>query len=356
VDGENGLAKVTMRSRDGATAEVYLHGAHLTSWRPARGGDEQLFVSARSEFRDGVAIRGGIPVIFPQFASEGPLPKHGFARTSAWALASSGEDADGNAVASFVLEDSEATRAIWPAAFRLTLGVTVGGARLDVALSAENTGSGDLAFTAALHTYLRVADAARAELVGLRGGRYRTSPAEFHVDDGESIHFDRAIDRVYVHAPAHLTLAEQTREVALDRANFPDVVVWNPGAAAAAELKDMEPDGERRMVCVEAAVVQTPVSLAPRQRWWGSQTFTARSRATEHLERGMSAEEESPNSDPRVGLTAQLRQLEEFVARTEQSGEELPPEAAEMVARLREIMLALEGLTSTFGDADGAPR
>ena len=73
VPGRGGLEKVVLRSRDGALAEVYLHGAHVTSWRPAGTREERLFLSERSEFRGGAAIRGGIPVIFPQFAAEGPL-------------------------------------------------------------------------------------------------------------------------------------------------------------------------------------------------------------------------------------------------------------------------------------------
>ena len=53
---------------------------------------------------------------------------------------------------------------------------------------------------------------------------------------------------------------------------------------------------------------------------------------------------------PREGLAAQLRQLEAFVARAESDGDALPPEAMEMVARLREIMHALDGLSSTFDE------
>jgi hypothetical protein len=51
----------------------------------------------------------------------------------------------------------------------------------------------------------------------------------------------------------------------------------------------------------------------------------------------------------RDGLAAQLRELEAFVAQSEAQGEELPPEAVEMIVRLREIVRALDGLTSSLG-------
>src|SRR5436305_1852990 len=85
VAGEGGLPKLILVAPDGARAEIYLHGAHVTSWIPA-GDGERLFLSASSAFRPGAAIRGGVPVVFPQFSDRGPLPKHGFARTSEWEL------------------------------------------------------------------------------------------------------------------------------------------------------------------------------------------------------------------------------------------------------------------------------
>ena len=54
----------------------------------------------------------------------------------------------------------------------------------------------------------------------------------------------------------------------------------------------------------------------------------------------------------REGLASQLRELEAFVARTEAQGEEMPPEAIEMIARLREIVRALDGLTSSMGGGE----
>ncbi|HEV7992461.1 MAG TPA: hypothetical protein VGP25_11595 [Gemmatimonadaceae bacterium] len=57
----------------------------------------------------------------------------------------------------------------------------------------------------------------------------------------------------------------------------------------------------------------------------------------------------------RDGLATQLRALEEFVARSESEGDALPPEANEMIARLREIVQALDGLTASIATEQGAP-
>jgi glucose-6-phosphate 1-epimerase len=268
------LDRVVLRSADGASAEVHLHGAHVTSWRPALSGDERLFLSARSGFHGTAAIRGGIPVIFPQFASEGPLPKHGFARTSVWTLAEEKRELDGSAIAVFALSSSGHTQTIWPASFLATLAVRLHGSTLRVELDVQNTGAETFAFTAALHTYLRVHDVQQTELAGLNGTRYRESakPGVFKVDDDDVLRIVGEVDRVYVDAPRRLVMREPDRELAIEAAGFRDVVVWNPGARAT-ELKDMEPQGELRMLCVEAGAVQHPIRLHADDRWVGSQTL-----------------------------------------------------------------------------------
>jgi glucose-6-phosphate 1-epimerase len=267
---------VALRSTDGATANVYLHGAHVTSWKPARDSDERLFLSERSEFRPNAAIRGGIPVIFPQFAAEGPLPRHGFARTSEWTLDEL-STRGGDAVASLSLRDSPATRAVWDHAFVATLVVRVGGDQLAVSLAVENRGQTPLAFTGALHSYLRVFDVRDTTLVGLRGTKHRESgaPGALAKETGDVLHVEGEMDRVYVDVPRTLTLWEPERSLEIGFDGFPDAVIWNPGAARAATLADMEPAGERRMLCVEAAVVQHPVSVAAGERWIGTQRFRA---------------------------------------------------------------------------------
>jgi len=267
---------VVLRSTDGALANVYLHGAHVTSWKPARDGDERLFLSDRAEFRAGAAIRGGIPVIFPQFAAEGPLPRHGFARTSEWTL-DGVTTKGGDAIATLSLRDTAESRAIWNHEFLATLAVRVGGDQLAVSFAVENRGSAPLSFTAALHSYLRVYDARDTTLVGLRGTKRRESgaPGSLAREPDDALRFDDEVDRVYADVPRTLTLWEPERSLEIGFETFPDAVVWNPGSAKAAALADMEPDGERHMVCVEAAAVQQPVTLAAGARWSGTQRFRA---------------------------------------------------------------------------------
>ena len=278
VTGTGGLPCIALAAADGAAAGIHLHGAHVTSWRPAGEAADRLFTSARSHFSAGMPIRGGIPVCFPQFATEGPLPQHGFARVLQWTPIAAGPIAGGRARAVLRLADSDATRALWPHAFRLELTVTVGGATLEALLAITNTGAAPFAFTAARHTYLRVIDIREATVHGLQGAHYRDKARGF--DDGietaPALAFGGEVDRVYRCAPDDLEVREAARSMAVRATGFPDSVVWNPGATRSAAIGDMEPGGFLRMLCVEAAVVRAPVVLAPGAAWTGTQTLTAR--------------------------------------------------------------------------------
>jgi glucose-6-phosphate 1-epimerase len=268
---------LALRADDGAVAEVHRHGAHVTSWRPAGDTEDRLYLSPRSEFGGSAAIRGGVPVIFPQFSAEGPLPRHGFARTSLWSLGGMGRTAAGAAEADLVLRDTAETRAIWDVAFKAVLLVSVVARRLAITLRIENVDEKAFSFTAALHTYLRVHDVGEASIHGLRGTRYRVSGDRALVaDDADHLDVRDYLDRVYVGAPPRLELRERDRSMIIESDGFRDAVVWNPGRERAATLHDLEPGDERRFVCIEAAAVQTPVTLAAGELWAGTQTLTAR--------------------------------------------------------------------------------
>jgi len=278
VSGQGGLPKVVLAAPNGARAEVYLHGAHVTSWvppgGPEAGGEERLFLSRTSEFRPGVAIRGGVPVIFPQFANEGPLPSHGFARVTLWEFSGVEAGPAPNVTAKFQLRDSETTWHIWPHAFLAELDVTLGGPRLELVFRVANLGDAPFEFTCALHTYLRVADAHATVIEGLGGTRYRERQSRLEgVQSEPDLRLSGPVDRVYQSAPAQMVVCESARTTRILSSGFRDVVVWNPRAGRGATLADLELEGYRRMVCVEAAVIETPVWLDPAQSWEGTQTL-----------------------------------------------------------------------------------
>lgn len=277
----------------------------MTSWRDP-GGNELLFVSAQvlsqwccvvhlhavltcrvasgcsqAVYQPPKAIRGGIPVCWPQFSDFGSLAQHGFARNREWDFASGGADSDGTGgFVELVLRDTDETRALWPHAFELTVRVhlsDVGTLRCE--LRVKNTGSGELKFTTALHTYFRC-NAQQSSVRGLGQAAYLDSlqGRQRLTQSDEAVTFDREVDRIYLgvldQRPVLLVDDSVGRTFSVSATNMADAVVWNPHVAKAKAMADFHDDEWREMVCIEPAVVQQPVSLAPGEAWTGSQLLS----------------------------------------------------------------------------------
>lgn len=257
----------------GDAAIVALQGAQVLSWVTANG-TERLYLSPRSVFDGHTAIRGGVPVCFPQFNQRGPLAKHGFARNLPWRVMDEGLSDSGTAVrAVLALDHSEQTRHWWPHGFAARLAVVLRRGGLRMELSVQNTGSTAWDFTAALHSYLSVLDIAQTHLHGLEGCARWDAVADVRGVQTGPVRFDGEYDSVFAAAASPLRI-DGTAGPALrlsQSANWHNTVVWNPGAALSERLADMPDDGYRHMLCVEAAVVEQPVPLAPGERWTGWQ-------------------------------------------------------------------------------------
>ena len=277
---------------------IYPFGATITSYTIA--GEELLFTSTRAALDGSRPIRGGIPLAFPQFAAQGPLPMHGLARTAPWALAASGDG-----FVELALRDSEATRALWPHAFALTYRAEFAGPVLRTSLRVRNTGAAPFAFEALQHTYLAggagaVAADGRGALAvrGLQGATFFAKTGGGEAVDGEAeVRLGGEVDRVY-YAPAGAGGVEvvgvggrrgwDAVEVAREgrgaggRAVPLDVVVWNPGPARAAAIADLGPEDWREFVCVEPGRVAGASAadgvLGAGEEFTLTQTLTARKR------------------------------------------------------------------------------
>jgi D-hexose-6-phosphate mutarotase len=266
-EGAGGLPCVTLAA-EASTATVYLHGAHLTDvcWRGER---PLLFLSARSRFAPGQAIRGGIPVIFPWFGNREGFPAHGFARTADWALAETRVRPDGGVEATLSLADAPAAIE-WPSfAVRYTIGI---GSRLDLRLEIENRDpSRVMKVEHCLHTYLSVGDIDQTWISGLHGSHFVDKVDGFStkVDDAATLRLSGETDRVYCGAPQPVTIEDHAlgRRIRIEKSGARSTVVWNPWAEKSKSMADLAPDDYRRVLCVESGSVGADVLLlAPGER------------------------------------------------------------------------------------------
>jgi glucose-6-phosphate 1-epimerase len=266
--GSGGRPRLTVDARM-ATAEIYLHGAHVTRWQPRHATQPVLWMSSHSMFEPAKPIRGGVPVCFPWFGPnrEHPgAPAHGFARLADWALEAVTETGDGSVSVVLTLAGENLSPA-WPFRFRATLRVSVG-ATLSMELDVENRDQAAFAFEAALHTYLTVADVSRVEVRGLEETAYidKVGGVAQRRQGAEAIRFAGEKDRVYLATAAACTVDDPglNRRIVVAKQGSLSTVVWNPWAAKAHAMPDFGDDEWPGMVCVETANVgDAAVQLTP---------------------------------------------------------------------------------------------
>lgn len=271
----HGYEALRLNGPRGAQAVVSLFGGQVLSWTPS-DGRERLYLSERAIFDGREPIRGGIPVCFPQFSSQGGLPKHGFVRCKPWQVTAQ-RCGDDYALVTLLTEDDAATHALWSHSFELELTVMLEADTLDLELGLSNTGEEVLTFTGALHTYLQVDAIENVRLSGLCGTNYRDSAngGREGREAADILTFAGETDRIFLGASRPLSLNDGAGQLGIAQDGFTDVVVWNPWADKGAALADLPPDGWRRMLCVEAAVAGAPLTVRPGEEWYGRQKLMA---------------------------------------------------------------------------------
>lgn len=277
-----GLPGVELRDpASGARVRVSLFGGTVYSFVDG-SGQERLFLSASSKLDESKPIRGGVPLVFPQFGA-GPLPNHGFARTSQWALKSGpGAGADGLVTAVFALASSDATRVAWPHDFELEHTVSFDATRLRTRLAVRNVGAASFDFQMLLHTYYAIEGGIEgAGVAGLKGLSYidQLQDGKVLVEDNDTLGFPAETDSIYKAAgpgPVEVALVDAGAkrkatikvELAKDgEPQTPDVVVWNPWVAKAAKMGDFGDQEFNNMVCVEPGCMSRFEACLPGATW-----------------------------------------------------------------------------------------
>jgi len=267
VVGEGGLPVVRVKSLVG-TAEVYLQGAHVTSWTPS-GHPSVLWMSALSDFAPGRPLRGGVPVCFPWFGphpTDATAPAHGFARLAEWRLVRASEAGE-DVVLVFRMTDNVQTRhSAWPHRFEANYTVTVG-TQLGLALQITNLDSVPVIFAEAFHTYLSVPDVHAVEISGFEELTFldRLADTEAQLPEGRPVTLRSETDRIYLGTGTAARISDGTgRTVSISTEGSHSRVLWNPWRAKAEAMADFGAEEWTGMVCVETANVRSDeIGLAP---------------------------------------------------------------------------------------------
>jgi len=266
TDGNNELPKIIVKTAF-STAELYLHGAHVTHFQK-NGEPPILWMSQLSKFEAGAPIRGGIPLVFPWFGPREGKPTHGFARLQEWELREICQSPD--SAISLRLALPESPEAALLPKFAADILVTIGKTLALELTVANQSKSEKLTFESCFHTYFTVGDIHRATVTGLKGVDYidRCDKSTRKTEQNEPIKIAQEVDRLYpgATAPAEIHDPALKRRIRINKTGSRSTVVWNPWIDKSQRMPDFGDEEYLQMLCVESGnVADDSVSLAPGQ-------------------------------------------------------------------------------------------
>ena len=257
--GTGGLPALRIETTS-STAEIYLHGAHVTRFQKT-GEAPLLFLSDASEYEHGKPIRGGVPLIFPWFGPRDDLPAHGFARLADWDLVSTQLQPDGSVTLHLQLPPDDQ--------FQVDFAVTVG-ASLTMALTVTNTGASDFSFENCQHTYFQIGDIHQITLTGLHGVRCIDKILGTDAPEAaETIRITGETDRIYQNSAHTVDIHDPVlgRIIHVRKSGSLSTVVWNPWIEKSILMRDFGDNEYLHMVCVESGNIgDHTLTLAPTDR------------------------------------------------------------------------------------------
>lgn len=272
----HGLDVVILRDQRGFFAQVHLHGGQVTAWKNERGED-LLFMSSKAIFKPPKAIRGGIPVCFPQFSNLGLADQHGFARNRLWAIDQDPAlllpSGDTKATIDLLLKQSGEEKT-WNHSFEFRLRITLGPeGELGLTARVRNTDTKPFTFTVAFQTYFSVTDISEVRIEGLETLDYldNLQNRERFTEQGDALTFEGEVDRVYLNTPTKIAIIDHEKKTTfvLKKDGLPDAVVWNPWERKAKALADFGDDEYKHMICLQPAAIEKPITLKAGEEWKG---------------------------------------------------------------------------------------
>lgn len=262
--GKGDLPRVTVLS-DWSTAEIYLHGAHVTHFQKT-GEPPLLFMSDKSRYQNDSPIRGGIPIILPWFGNREGHPAHGFARVQNWELTKAAEN-QGVVTLHFTMPPPAAAEEFPP--FEVEYIVTVA-QTLTCDLLITNKSPEPFTFEDCLHTYFQIGDINQVTVTGLKGADYLDQMENFvrKKETNEHIKIINETDRIYLNTESAVEIHDPSlnRRIKIEKMGSKSTVLWNPWIEKSKRMPDFGDEEFHKMVCVESCnVSENKRILAPGQ-------------------------------------------------------------------------------------------
>lgn len=237
-------------------------GQLLNIQHPSLG---ELFYCSPVPTADGQPVRGGVPVLFPQFAERGSLPKHGLVRQVPW-------QQDSPSQFSVTLDAMPSLG--WHGAADLVLHVDHSASdTVTLTLRVTNTGTTAFGFTGGLHPYFLVQDVQACQVLGLQDCVYQDRyAAQDCLSEVGWISSAQAFERLYLQAP-ELVLVDGQRRLSLSCRGFTEWMIWNCGQVGAQTLIDLPDADWQKFLCIEPVIASQPMILTPNAIFEGSLTI-----------------------------------------------------------------------------------
>jgi glucose-6-phosphate 1-epimerase len=263
-EGPNGLIYAEVKN-DSASAQIFLHGAHITSFIP-NGQEAVIFLSPLSQFEAGKAIRGGIPISWPWFANHPTDKTKPAPRTSLWEVRGTKQISKDETQITLGLIDNENTHELWEHSFDLEIVISIG-KELNIELTMKNKANEDVLLSAAFHSYYCVQDVSDIAIYGLEGCEYIDKVDNFtsKIEEG-LIKITDETDRIYLDTKSNCFIEDPglNRKIRIEKSGSSSTVVWNPWIEKARQMKDLGDQDYAKFVCVETTNAGTDlITLAP---------------------------------------------------------------------------------------------
>ena len=267
VKGNSGFPFILVNNAS-ATALISVYGAQVLSFQPTNEPEDLLFLSQKSHYEEGKAIRGGIPVCWPWFGPD-PLdinrPDHGFVRNGLWTVLATEATSESETKIKLRFQNTKQSESYWQQAFTLDLEISVGDT-LTLELITRNTGTEAFSITQALHAYFSVGDINDVQILGLENAHYL-----YKLDDGEEKNQSGAliianeVDRIYTNVNNELIIDDRSfnRQIVITATNNKTTVIWNPWIDICARMSDLAYDDYQRFICVEPGNIDTDIVEIP---------------------------------------------------------------------------------------------